>query len=241
MRKPNDLEYRVLEDVNLDGRTVYGYAIVFNELSEPFDWGFEIIEPGAVDEEILSKSDIFFVTDHDIKYNKLGRSKFMKSGTLKLNIDEKGLRYEIELPNTTLANDLLELIKNGTYQGASFAFTIDKEEVVRNSNGTLLRKIQKFKRLYDISVVTSGQYEAASVGVRSKSVDEFLMREYHTEIRSKYNFENEIIEKVIVENRQLNDDEKSKLDSIILEINKKEERERIFAEIDKLINETLSK
>ena len=88
-----------------DNRTVEGYASVFN--SESRDLGFiEVIHPEAITEETINKSDVFALFNHDS--NKvLARSK-NGSGSLMLEVDEHGLRYLFEAPNSSLGDELLE-------------------------------------------------------------------------------------------------------------------------------------
>ena len=45
-------------------------------------------------------------------------------GTLSLKVDGRGLKYSFEAPNTTMGNDLLELVNNGVIDKSSFAFTV---------------------------------------------------------------------------------------------------------------------
>lgn len=229
MRTPKDLEKRMLvNDVEVNGRILEGYAIVYDSVSRPFEWGHEIIAPGAVTEEILRKSDIYFVTDHN-PMNRMGRSRFMTSGTLMLSIDEKGLKFSIELPNTQLANDTLELIKAQVFQGVSFAFTVEEEEITVIDDGNILRTITKFKRLYDVSIVTDGAYEAAYAQIRS--VEAFKLRSYYQSIEEKYGERAKApIEAAQIEARQLNDTEVSELEQ------ERIEREALIAQI---VNDTL--
>jgi HK97 family phage prohead protease len=51
-------------------------------------------------------SDVIMVFNHDIS-GVLARTT---SGTLKLSVDDTGLRFEFEAPETTLGNDMLELV-----------------------------------------------------------------------------------------------------------------------------------
>lgn len=184
MNKPNiniEKEIRALESqmsVNEDGRTIEGYAVVFNSLSE--DMGFrEIISPNAITEETIKNSDIIATFNHSTDIV-LARSK-NGEGTLQLEIDEKGLKFSFEAPNTTAGNDLLESIKRGDVSGCSFAFSVnydDEEAETWIDNGDYyLRTINKIERLYDVSIVVHPAYEATSVNQRSIDKVEEMKKE----------------------------------------------------------------
>ena len=172
----NDKEKRFVNITNLEvrdgegsGRLVTGYAVVFNQWSE--DLGFrEMILPEAITEETIQISDIIFNYNHNPNWV-LARSKY-GVGTLNLEIDNHGLKFSFEAPNTTIANDMLELIKRGDITGCSFAFTVNPSDPAaekwEESEGVYHRYIHKIDRLYDCSVVVTPAYEGTSVSARSK-------------------------------------------------------------------------
>lgn len=150
-----------------NGRTIQGYAIVFNSQSE--DMGFrEIIHPEAVTDELLKNSDIIAKFNHSDN-RVLARSKYGE-GTLKLTIDNVGLRYEFEAPNTSTGNELLELVSRGDIDASSFAFEVDseKESWERDENNNVVRHIYGFKRLFDVSPVTVPAYSETTCSARAK-------------------------------------------------------------------------
>lgn len=150
-----------------NGRTIQGYAIVFNSQSE--DMGFrEIIHPEAVTDELLKNSDIIAKFNHSDN-RVLARSKYGE-GTLKLAIDNVGLRYEFEAPNTSTGNELLELVSRGDIDASSFAFEVDSEKETweRDENNNVVRHIYGFKRLFDVSPVTVPAYSETTCSARAK-------------------------------------------------------------------------
>lgn len=150
-----------------NGRTIQGYAIVFNSQSE--DMGFrEIIHPEAVTDELLKNSDIIAKFNHSDN-RVLARSKYGE-GTLKLAIDNVGLRYEFEAPNTSTGNELIELVSRGDIDASSFAFEVDsdKETWERDENNNVVRHIYGFKRLFDVSPVTVPAYSETTCSARAK-------------------------------------------------------------------------
>ena len=162
-----------------------GYAAVFNQRSKRiFENGkqfFEIIKEGAFDEVLRSESlNVKAVVEHDP--NKLlGRSK---SGTLKLETNEKGLRYSVRMGNTQLHRDTLEMIERGDLYESSFKFSVGKgdSQFTRDENGDLLHIVTKIRGLYDVSIVGDGAYNNTDIAIRS-ALDEFELAEKQERLR----------------------------------------------------------
>lgn len=156
--------------VSEESRVVEGYAIVFNQESRvQYDKAsrktfIEVIEPRAVTIDFLNAQDIKLNFNHNNDYI-LGRSCF-GGGTLTFEIDEYGVKFRCELPNTTTGNDVLELIKRGDVWGCSFAFTYDKDGVVdEKRGGKNYRTIVKFGGIYDFAIVVDPAYWGTFAGV----------------------------------------------------------------------------
>lgn len=151
-------------------RVIRGYAIVFNSPSQLlYDVRTrkrmtEYIEPSSVSPEFLSRQDIKLNYNHDD--NKLlGRSR-QGIGTLKYSIDNIGVRWECEMPNTSLGDEVLELVRRGDLFGCSFRFRYDKFTDERSGDG-VKRTVHSFAGIYDFSVVADPAYLATSVDARS--------------------------------------------------------------------------
>lgn len=153
-------------------RTVRGYASVFGKESETLGSGessfVEIISSRAF--ENADQSDIVCLFNHDSNLI-LGRSR-NGNGSMTTGIDERGFWYELDLPNTTTGNDLLESIKRGDVASSSFAFQIEKggdewKKETRDSGSILVRTINKIARVYDASLVVNPAYPDATVALRS--------------------------------------------------------------------------
>jgi HK97 family phage prohead protease len=149
---------------DVTGNTIRGYAAVFNSPSEDLGGFIEYIAPGAFDS--VMNDDVRGFYNHDWNYL-LGR---VSSGTLRIFLDEVGLGYEIDLPNTSYANDLAELMKRGDVNQSSFAFMIesDKWEVKGKQN---IRTITKVSRLIDVAPVVIPAYPAATSKLVSRALD----------------------------------------------------------------------
>jgi len=144
----------------VEGRTVEGYASVFNSMSEDLGGFREIILPGAFSEVL--DNDVRALYNHDSNYL-LARTT---SGTLELKEDDKGLYYRFEMPNTSYGNDMLELFRRGDLSQSSFGFTVEKDSW-RMQDGQHVRYIERVGSLFDVSPVVYPAYTAASSGLRS--------------------------------------------------------------------------
>lgn len=149
--------------LNVDSRTVEGYAIVFNKESRDLGGFTEVILPSAID-GILEKSDVLCLLNHNEDRGVLARSKY-GNGSLELVVDEVGLKYRFEAPNTALGDELLEGLKRGDISTSSFAFTIDKENWEKSERG-YKRTITGFKELFDVSPVYKEAYPDTTVALR---------------------------------------------------------------------------
>lgn len=105
---------------------VRGYAILFDEPTEIYDKrnGFytEVIKREALENADLS--DVYLLKGHNYDYV-LGHTR----ANLRLEVDEVGLFYECELPNTRDARDVFNLVEKNIVDGNSFGFYTDDEVI----------------------------------------------------------------------------------------------------------------
>ena len=200
---PNDLcGLQVREDENgQQSREVNGRAIVFGVRSVNLTpWSstrvvYEVLEPGCLTQELINRSDVIYNLNHNSSVlNVLGRFRNSEKDTLKLELRADGVYNSCELPQTTAANDALELIKRGDINGQSFAFEDDWEDTengvsYERTNETIdgkevwIRHVKKIIGLYDVSIVTHPAYEQTSVATREnseaidKAIEDQLKRE----------------------------------------------------------------
>jgi len=104
-------------------RTVVGYAAVFNSETDICGYWTEVVAPGAF-ERSLRENDVVALCSHDTG-RVIGRSS---AKTLRIEEDDKGLKVEIDLPDTTDGRDLAVLIERGDITGMSFGFCTRKQE-----------------------------------------------------------------------------------------------------------------
>jgi hypothetical protein len=153
----DNVELRVMEVRAAEGeRRISGYAATFNDVT---DLGYfrEQIATGAF--EGRTDDDVRLLINHTGV--PLARTT---NGTLRLSVDNGGLRYEAELADTQEGRDLYTLIKRGDISQSSFAFSIEDEAW---DNKTNLRTVLKVGRLYDVSPVTYPAYATTTVQARA--------------------------------------------------------------------------
>lgn len=162
---------KVLRSLNVDfkrseqdERVIEGYFALYEAETELYEGVYEIISRGAF-AKTLNK-DIRALWNHDTM-KILGRSG---NGTLELKEDEKGLFARMKLPDTSYADDLLELVKSEYVNQASFGFYIEDEQLEELASGALRWRINKIN-LFEVSVVTFPAYENTSVSARDKEIE----------------------------------------------------------------------
>jgi HK97 family phage prohead protease len=145
-----------------DGMTFSGYAAVFNSPSQPLPF-IERIAPGAFSKTLRDrKRDVRLFVNHDSNLVLASRN----SGTLRLSEDDRGLRVEADLPNTTAGRDIAELMRTGVVDKMSFGFQVDRRGDKWNEDGT--ERVLTSVRLFETSIVTGfPAYESTMATVRS--------------------------------------------------------------------------
>lgn len=140
-----------------------GYPILFNTETKIYDWWYgeirETILPTALEGTDLT--DVYLITGHNIEPDKvLGRA----GKNMRLEVDETGLFFEAELPNTQLARDIYNLIESGLVDGMSFGFRCSDEI----NESTLTRTITHIDELFEITITPFPAYKEASVIVQNE-------------------------------------------------------------------------
>lgn len=175
---PSMKERRMIEE-NIttlpDSRKVEGYAVVFNSESRDLGGFVEVIEPRAL-EGVLEQSDILCLLNHNEDKGVLARSN-KGTGTLELSVDERGLKYSFDAPNTSLGDELLEGLRRGDITNSSFAFTVGEDKWTKRNDGMYLRTISHIKQMFDVSPVYRAAYDATSVKTDTRGMDEMKAKE----------------------------------------------------------------
>lgn len=169
----NEIEVRcIVSDLRIEqrdettvSRTIAGYAAKFECWSDPImGWFREKIARGAFDDCDLQDVIMCFNHRDDAILSRT------TSGTLQLSVDDTGLRFSFEAPNTTLGNDMLELVRRGDVSKCSFRFGVEQDEwqYADEQNGLAIdeRTILRFSRVVDVSLVVFPAYPETEASVR---------------------------------------------------------------------------
>lgn len=175
--------YSELGTPKVTGRTVEGYAAIFNHESKIlFDkvkkrFFIEIIERGAITDELLRTCDIKALLEHN-KQRLLAR--WVRGvGSLSLEVDDYGLKYKFDAPNTTDGDYVIEMITRGDINGSSFEFYADEKNITYTKrDGIVIRTIHKIDLITDVAPVSDPAYTGTDVSVRS--IDDIMNEDEDT-------------------------------------------------------------
>lgn len=161
-------------------RTISGYAIRFGVESAPmYEDGDEIIReviaPGAVTDDTLSRSDIVFTMFHNDQII-LARSDHGE-GSLKCGVDDVGVHFEFAVPDTEQGRTAAVAIERGDIKGCSFQcpspYVYDKDSIKKeqrdNGDGRMLTTftLSRLDSLHDMTLTPFPAYPATSAEVRA--------------------------------------------------------------------------
>jgi HK97 family phage prohead protease len=165
---------------------IVGYAAKFNTLSLDLGDFVERLDPGAfglVTERRGRKKPLQTraLWNHDANFP-LARYP----ETLRLTVDDIGLRYEFPVPDTTYGRDIAANIRAGIVKGSSFAFQVAKGgDEWSVEEGRSVRTIKAVDSLIDVSPTTFPAYPDSDVAVAKRSFDQFRQtREAEVERRA---------------------------------------------------------
>lgn len=144
-----------------------GYPILFNTETSIYDFWYgevrETILPTALNGTDLT--NVYLITGHNIEPDKvLGRNGV----NMRMEVDETGLFFECQLPNTQLARDIYNLIETGIVDGMSFGFTCSDEV----NEATMTRTITHIDELFEVTITPFPAYKEASVIVQKQRTKE---------------------------------------------------------------------
>ena len=160
-----DLEIRSATlSADAESKKLVGYVVQWNKESETL-WGeyVERFAPNAFADSLKSGKDVRALFEHD-HTKLLGRTS---SGTLKLEEDSTGLRFELIPPDTQLGKDLLVSVERGDISGMSFGFRTIKNEWDFSVEPNL-RTVQQAE-LVEITVTSIPAYPDSSLEILKRS------------------------------------------------------------------------
>ena len=194
------LKVREAED-GQQSREIEGMPIVYGVRSVNLTpWSetrevYEVLEPGFISEELLKRSDVILNLNHsNLVPDVLGRYRNSERDTLSLDLQPQGMGCRCSMPNTSNANDAMELMRRGDIDGMSFAFNddpYDKTSVEfektneRSADGkkeVWLRHVKRATGFFDVAIVTHPAYGQTSVATREQG--EEIMRQIDAQIEA---------------------------------------------------------
>jgi HK97 family phage prohead protease len=175
MTKKSDLERRFTvgsielraKDGDEESRTLEGFAAMYEKDSHDLGGFVERIAPGAFKRAFDGQHDVFALADHD-HAKRLARQG---NGSLRMFDDPKGLRVEIDLPDTTTGRDMLEEVRSGLVAGMSFGFRVKKDtwEEPDDEAAPYLRTLEDVE-LFEVSAVGRPAYPDTTIAARGLEV-----------------------------------------------------------------------
>ena len=137
------LEVRSTGELRSNGKTLSGYAAIFNSETDLGSF-VEVIRNGAFRKSLEGGANIRALFHHQGDAL-LGTTR---GGTLKLREDAKGLAFDLALPDTTHGRDLAILVDRGDVAGCSFGF-----KVREGGDRWELRGAQAVRELLDVELL----------------------------------------------------------------------------------------
>lgn len=153
-------------------RHITGYFSVFGDEYELFPGATESVDPHAFDDALTG--DIRALINHDTTLV-LGRTT---AGTLKLEVDNHGLRGDILInPDDQDAVNAWARVQRGDVSQCSFGFDILDEETEWREDGSVHWTIKAVK-LYEVSVCTFPAYQGTEVSARQAQYADVKKRRF---------------------------------------------------------------
>lgn len=174
--------------VRMDGekmQALEGYGAVFYRADSPgtefwlWDDLVERLMPGCFD-ATLATDDIRSFFNHDANQI-LGRRQFAESDTLKLSVDDFGLRYSIPFDGDPTQVSVFGKVRSGKVTGSSFMFVPTAETYRFEEDPVTKKRIEIIEvtatRTFEVGPVVFPAYEASTSEVRRRMANEFTVLE----------------------------------------------------------------
>jgi len=145
-----------------DGNKLIGLASPYNSPTSIFEKGrrfTEVVRPGAFRSALESGGDVLVTFNHDMS-QLLGRTS---SGTARLFDTDKGLGFEVDLPDTELGRTVKALVNRGDIKGASMSFRVKPNGEKWTADTRELTDLY----LEELGPVTMPAYRDTQVAMRS--------------------------------------------------------------------------
>ena len=157
-----DLEIREQQENNT--KTISGYAVRWDQPSIPIMGMFEERFSKGAFTESLTNDKQKALWSHNPGCV-LGSTK---NNTLRINEDDIGLRFEVDLPDNSWGNDAYISIKRGDVDGVSFGFKSPKDgNSWDDSDPNMIKRTITKAKLFEISPTPFPAYPQSQVQARN--------------------------------------------------------------------------
>lgn len=161
------MERRAAIELRIAGGKVprlVGHAAVWDAPSDDLGGFTEIIRRGAFKRSLASPALDPLALVHHLPHLVLGRRS---AGTLQLAEDDRGLAFDVTLPDTQTARELAVSVERGDIRGASFAFAVPKggDRWTKTDTG-MLRELLDVD-LHEVTVTATPAYPDTDVARRA--------------------------------------------------------------------------
>lgn len=154
-----------------DGNYIEGHPAIYDQVTNIGGWFNEVIERGAFD--TCDFDDVLFSVNHDLRKIPLARSRRNNgNSTMQLLVDERGLNIKanLDIENNSEAKSLYSAVKRSDIDGMSFIFFVSDEKWEDLDSDMPTRRIQKIKKVIEVSAVNFPAYTGTDINARDQSV-----------------------------------------------------------------------
>lgn len=158
-------------DSDENGTFIEGHPAIYENETSIGGWFNEIIERGAFD--ACDFDDVLFSVNHDLRKIPLARSRRNNgNSTMQLQTNDRGLhiRANLDVENNSEAKSLYSAVSREDINGMSFIFYVDEEKWEELESDTPTRRIQKIKKVIEVSAVNFPAYEGTDINARDQDV-----------------------------------------------------------------------
>lgn len=162
LRKINVEKFEIRENQDSKEKVITGYINKFNTRSCYMGF-YEEVAKGAFDKTLSDGHNIYALYNHNDNMV-LGATR---NNSLKLYCDDVGLKFELTInDNLSYANDVYELVKNGTIEGCSFGFYVLNDEWTYTDDKVDLRILKEIE-LLEVTITPFPAYLDSEAQCRS--------------------------------------------------------------------------
>ncbi len=163
-----------------------GYGAVFYNPTDPkteFRMGEKLVERihsrAFAD---LPNYDVRSMFNHDPNFL-LGRTT---AGTMRVGVDDTGVWYETDLPQTQAGRDVAESVDRGDVDGSSFWFSVDPVSYeIRTEDGIEVMDLVSVDTVREMGPVVFPAFEATTAQMRSDGAAEALKQNHQQNLTER--------------------------------------------------------